>query len=48
MKPTMNVWIELQEPDENYTGKEIADNANRMLIRLGSERGDFQFSPLLL
>ena len=46
MKPTMNVWIELQEPDENYTGKEIADNANRMIKRLGSERGHFQFSPI--
>lgn len=45
MKPTMNVWIELQEPDENYTGKEIADAATRMIRRLGSERGYFQFSP---
>ena len=44
MKPTMNVWIELQKPDENYTGKEIADNANRMLKRLGVNDGKFQYN----
>ena len=40
----MNVWIELQKPDENYTGKEIADNANRMLKRLGVNDGKFQYN----
>ena len=44
-KPTMNVWVELQEPDENYNGEEIAEHATRMIRRLGSENGYFQFSP---
>ena len=43
MKSTMNVWIELQEPDENYTGKEICDRANKMLCRLGVESGNFRY-----
>ena len=29
-KPTMNVWVELQEPDENYNGEEIAEHATRI------------------
>ena len=43
---TMDVWIELQEPDENYTGDEICDRANKMLKRLGGGEGYFQFSPI--
>jgi|TARA_B110000259_G_scaffold53670_2_gene63226 hypothetical protein len=35
MKKTMDVWIELQKPDEQYTAEEICDNANKMLNKLG-------------
>jgi hypothetical protein len=28
---TMGVWIELQEPSDEYTAQEIVDNANKML-----------------
>jgi hypothetical protein len=41
---TMNVWIELQKPDENYTGHDICDRANKMLKRLGVNDGKFQYN----
>ena len=37
----MGVWIELQEPSEEYTAQEICDNANKMLNKLGVEGNRF-------
>ena len=39
---TMGVWIELQEPSEEYTAQEIVDNANKMLNKLGVDGNRFQ------
>ena len=39
---TMGVWIELQEPSDEYTAQEICDNANKMLNKLGVEGNRFQ------
>jgi len=41
---TMGVWIELQEPSEEYTAQEIVDNANKMLNKLGVEGRRFEVS----
>ena len=41
---TMDVWIELQKPDQHYTGHEICDRANKMLKRLGVNDGKFQYN----
>ena len=39
---TMGVWIELQEPSDEYTAQEIVDNANKMLNKLGINGNRFQ------
>tara|TARA_R110000822_G_scaffold222222_10_gene355736 strand:+ start:252 stop:503 length:252 start_codon:yes stop_codon:yes gene_type:complete len=44
MIKTMNFWVELQEPDKNYTGEQICESANRMLKRLGAEDTKFLFN----
>ena len=41
---TMDVWIELQKPDQHYTGHDICDRANKMLKRLGVNDGRFQYN----
>jgi len=38
---TMGVWIELQEPSDEYTAQEIVDNANKMLNKLGVKGNRF-------
>jgi hypothetical protein len=41
---TMGVWIELQEPSDEYTAQEIVDNANKMLNKLGINGNRFAVS----